>query len=324
LEAAREEWQKMVDQGILVPSSSPWGAPIVMVKKPGGKGWRMCLDFRAGNAVAVKQHYPLPRVQDTLDKIGDCTCFASLDCLKAFWQIPASKTTQPKTAINFPWGKWEMRVMPMGMQAASATFQRTMDVLLRDIAFAVGYIDDILVFSQSWEDHLLHFAIVLDRIGGAGLVFNPKKCSIGKPSTKFLGHLVSADGRRPDPSKLEGVVNAAFPATKKEMHHWVSLAGYYAPHVEDFALITGRLQDYIHSRPVKAANGKMIHLPADDATREAFTNLQKILTKDLVLAHPDFDKPFTCQEGRRLRRSVGAARQGGHPQGGLNVVGALD
>ena len=293
MEAAREEWQKMVDQGILVPSSSPWGAPIVMVKKPGGKGWRMCLDFRAGNAVAVKQHYPLPRVQETLDKIGDCTCFASLDCLKAFWQIPASKATQPKTAINFPWGKWEMRVMPMGMQAASATFQRTMDVLLRDISFAVGYIDDILVFSQSWEDHLLHVALVLDRIGGAGLVFNPKKCSIGKPSTKFLGHVVSADGRRPDPSKLECVINAAFPATKKEMHHWVSLAGYYAPHLENFALDTAKLQDYIHSRPVKAPNGKMVHLPADDATRDAFTNLQKVLTKDLVLAHPDFDKPFT-------------------------------
>ena len=87
MEAARAEFEKMVDQGILVPSSSPWGAPICMVRKASGRGWRLCLDYRLGIAVAVKQHYPLPRVQETLDKIGDATCFASLDCLKAFWQI---------------------------------------------------------------------------------------------------------------------------------------------------------------------------------------------------------------------------------------------
>ena len=178
MEAAKEEFKKMVENGVLVPSISPWGAPIVMVKKPGGRGWRMCLDYRAGNELAVKQHYPLPKVQDTFDKIGKAKFFASLDCLKAFWQIPNSKGTQPKTAINFPWGKWEMTSMPMGMQAASATFQRTMDVLLRDIEFAVGFIDDILVYSNTWEEHLLHVALVLDRVGGAGFTFNPAKCDI--------------------------------------------------------------------------------------------------------------------------------------------------
>ena len=145
-DAARKQLQEMVDQGMLVPSKSPWGAPIVMVRKPNGRGWRMCLDYRAGNAVAVKQHYPLPLVQDTLDKIGNAKFFTSLDCLKAFWQIRNSPETQPKTAINFPWGKFECTRMPMGMQAASATFQRIMDVMIRDIDFCVGFVDDILIF----------------------------------------------------------------------------------------------------------------------------------------------------------------------------------
>ena len=292
LEAARAEWQKMVDQGVCVPSTSPWGAPIVMVRKPNGRGWRLCLDYRLGNNLAVKQHYPLPRIQDTLDKLGKARYFASLDCLKAFWQIPCSPSTQPKTAVNFPWGKWEMTVMPMGMQAASATFQRIMDVLLRDLDFAVGFVDDILVYSETWQDHLLHVAIVLDRVGGSGFTFDPTKCYIGQSSTKFLGHVVSADGTRPDPAKTDAIRDAPVPNNKKDMHHWVSLAGYYAPFIPDYALITAPLQDYIHSKPVKDASGRMVHQPPSDDVIAQFEKLRTCLAGDLVNARPDFDKPF--------------------------------
>ncbi|RPG35591.1 MAG: hypothetical protein CBB72_005435, partial [Muricauda sp. TMED12] len=292
LEAARAEWQKMVDQGVCVPSTSPWGAPIVMVRKPNGRGWRLCLDYRLGNNLAVKQHYPLPRIQDTLDRLGKSRYFASLDCLKAFWQIPCSPSTQPKTAVNFPWGKWEMTVMPMGMQAASATFQRIMDVLLRDLDFAVGFVDDILVYSETWQDHLLHVAIVLDRVGGSGFTFDPTKCYIGQASTKFLGHVVSADGTRPDPAKTDAIRDAPVPDNKKDMHHWVSLAGYYAPFIPDYALITAPLQDYIHSKPIKDASGRMVHQPPSDDVRAHFEKLRSCLAGDLVNARPDFDKPF--------------------------------
>ena len=282
----------MFDQGILVPSTSPWGAPIVMVRKPGGRGWRMCLDYRAGNAVAVKQHYPLPKVQDTLDRIGLAKFFASLDCLKAFWQVPNSKRTQKKTAINFPWGKFEMTCMPMGMQAASATFQQIMDVLLRDLEFCVGFIDDILVFSNTWEDHLMHVAVVLDRVGGSGFTFDPAKCEIGKSSTKFLGHLITAQGNKPDPSKIDTIKEAEFSADKKVLHRWVSLANYYSCFIADFALITAPIQDYIHQRPVKNEKGKFVHPPPGNDVRDAFEKIKEALCSDLVLMRPDFDKPF--------------------------------
>ena len=236
----------MVEQGVLVPSTSPWGGGIVMVRKPKG-GWRLCLDYRAGNAVSVKQHYPLPRVQECIDRIGRAKYFASFDVLKAFWQIPSSVTTQPKTEVNFPWGKYDFVTMPMGMQAASATYQRIMDVLLRDLDFCVGYIDDALIYSETWQDHLAHVALVLDRIGGAGLTLNPAKCEIGKSSAPLLGHLICADGNRPDPGKLKVIRDATFPKTKKEMHHWVSLAGFYAPFLPSFALVTELLYAYIHA-----------------------------------------------------------------------------
>ena len=291
-DAARKQWQEMVDQGMLVPSKSPWGAPIVMVRKPNGRGWRMCLDYRAGNAVAVKQHYPLPLVQDTLDKIGNAKFFTSLDCLKAFWQIRNSPETQPKTAINFPWGKFECTRMPMGMQAASATFQRIMDVMIRDIDFCVGFVDDILIFSHTWEDHLAHVACVLDRVGGAGLVFDPSKCEIGKSSTKFLGVIVAADGNRPDPDKISTVKDAEFPPDRKTMHSWVALLNYYARHIPEFAIITTPLQAYIHEKPHKDKNGKFVWHPASQEVRDAFDKLKAALVGDLVLARPDYTKQF--------------------------------
>ena len=295
LEAAKAEWQKMVQQGVLVPSTSPWGAPIVMVRKPGGRGWRMCLDFRAGNELAVKQHYPLPRVQDALDRIGSASYFASLDCLKAFWQIPNSKSTQSKTAINFPWGKWEFTTMPMGMQAASATFQRTMDVLLRDLSFAVGFIDDVLIYSNTWQEHLLHVACVLDRIGGAGFTFNAAKCEIGRSSTKFLGHIVSREGIHPDSGKLDVIRNAPFPSSKKDLHKWVSFANYYANFVPDFALVTSCIQEYVHSKP-KDSNGRFTTAdPPDQQVRDAFETVKEALCKEPVLIRPDFSVPFILE-----------------------------
>ena len=182
--------------------------------------------------------------------------------------------------------------MPMGMQAASATFQRIMDVLLRDLDFAVGFVDDILVYSETWQDHLLHVAIVLDRVGGSGFTFDPTKCYIGQASTKFLGHVVSADGTRPDPAKTDAIRDAPVPDNKKDMHHWVSLAGYYAPFIPDYALITAPLQDYIHSKPIKDASGRMVHQPPSDDVRAHFEKLRSCLAGDLVNARPDFDKPF--------------------------------
>lgn len=302
--AAREIWQKMVDQGVLVPSTSPWGAPIVMVRKPKG-GWRMCLDYRACNALATKQHYPLKKVQEAIDTIGKAKYFSSVDALSAFWQIPCSAETQPKTAINFPWGKFEMTVMPMGAQAASATYQRIVDVLLRDLTFAVGYIDDCLVFSETWEDHLAHVAVVLDRIGGAGFTLNPKKCEIGRRSTKFLGHVVSAEGTRPDPDKLGPVKNASFPTVRKDLHHWVSLVGFYSQYIPNFALLTAPIHEYIHAKLERAPNGKMVVPPPSQAVKSAFERIKEYLCSDLIVVRPDFSKPFILVVDASLLNGAG-------------------
>ena len=116
-EAAYKVYEELVRDGKLVPSTSAFGSPIVMVRKPGGGGWRMALDFRLVNDCTVKQHYPLPHVQQCLDAMGKAKYFSTLDCISAFWNIPVSKKTQELTAVNFPWGKFAFTGMPMGMQA---------------------------------------------------------------------------------------------------------------------------------------------------------------------------------------------------------------
>ena len=156
----------------------------------------MALDFRLVNDCTVKQHYPLPHVQQCLDAMGKAKYFTTLDCISAFWNIPVSKTTQELTAVNFPWGKFAFTGMPMGMQAASAHYQRSMDLLLGHLQprIAISYIDDICIFSNTWAQHMLDVATVIDRVGGAGFKFKPSKCRIGKSTAKFLGYEVSGDG----------------------------------------------------------------------------------------------------------------------------------
>ena len=275
----------MVANGVLVPSTSPWGAPILMVRKPKVQnGWRVCIDYRRSNALAVKQHYPLPKVQDTLDKIGKAKYFSSVDALCAFWQVPCSARTQPTTAVNFPWGKWEFTTMPMGIQAGSATYQRIMDSLCGDLHFAVAFIDDILIFSETWEQHLLDVAVVLDRIGGAGFTLAPRKCVIGAASCVFLGHLIDAQGIRPDPAKVAVLREASFPQNTADLHHWVGLAGHYSQFVPYYALLAEVLQGQIHSPQPQPSL----------AALSAFEVIKKVLTDEdgPVLCRPDFTLPF--------------------------------
>ena len=295
---ARKEFDKMASNGVIVPSSSPWGAPLMMVKKPGG-GWRAAVDYRRANALAVKQHYPLPLIGTTLDRIGRSKFFSSIDALTAFWQVPCSKRMQPTTAVNFPWGKWEFTTMPMGIQAGSATYQRIMDLLTNDLDFCVTFIDDVLVHSETWEQHLLDVAVVLDRIGGAGFTLKPSKCTIGEPSCVFLGHLIDAQGIRPDPSKVAEIRDAAFPSKVEDLHHWVGLCGYYSQFVPQFALIAESLNRRIHQ-------GKS-RVPAF-AALAAFEHVKYILTDEggPILVRPDFTKNFMLACDAATSRGLGA------------------
>ncbi|GFX27079.1 hypothetical protein TNCV_439851 [Trichonephila clavipes] len=199
-----EEVQKMLDEGIVQPSESPWSSPIVLVRKKDGS-WRFCVDYRKLNSVTKKDVYPLPRIDDTLDCLKGAMFFSSMDLRSGYWQIEIDEADREKTAFITPEGLYEFKVMPFGLCNAPATFERMMDNLLRHFKWTMClcYLDDIIVFSETFEDHLIRLRLVLKCLQEAGLKLNSKKCLFAAQEVKILGHLVSSNGVRPDPDKIK-------------------------------------------------------------------------------------------------------------------------
>src|SRR3569833_406237 len=174
------------------PSTSPYGAPILFVPKPNGRGLRMCVDYRMLNQMSVKSRYPLPRIDDMLDTVSGAKFFTSLDLTSGYWQIRISEADVPKTAFRTPFGHFEWRVLPFGLTNAPATFQSVMNGIfepyLRD--FVVVYLDDILIFSKSEEEHEAHVRLVLEILRRERFYVCKDKRSFVQSENKFLGHIV--------------------------------------------------------------------------------------------------------------------------------------
>ena len=189
-EELHQEIRSLVQEGILVPSRSPWSSPMVPIKKTDGT-LRLCIDFRCLNKVTTPDPYQMPRVDDLLDEVAGASWLSKLDMNRVFYQVPLQPDAQPKTAFCSPWGKFQFTRMPFGLRNAPATFQRAMDEVLGEQAdYSSTYIDDIIVYSSSWKDHLVHIREVLQALRQAGLTAKPSKCVWGAKSLTYLGHTV--------------------------------------------------------------------------------------------------------------------------------------
>ena len=205
--AFADEEEKVVkqleEQGIIRASTSPWASPIVLVRKKSGK-IRPCVDYRRLNAVTIKDAFPLPRITDCLDAVADATMFSCFDVTSGYHQIPVKESDVPKTAFCTKYGLYEYTSMPMGLTNSPATFQRFMELALRGLQWhtCLIYLDDIVVFGKTFDEHLQRVEEVLDRIKAAGLKLKPEKCQLFHREVDFLGHLVSADGIKPNPHNI--------------------------------------------------------------------------------------------------------------------------
>src|SRR5581483_3630745 len=227
-EIIREEIQKMLDKGIIQESSSPWTLPVVLVKKKDGET-RFCVDYRKLNKITRKDRHPLPRIDDLLDSFGNSVCFTTLDLASGYWQIEMDPRDKEKTAFITDDGIYEFNVMPFGLTNAPATFQRMMNKAFARIIgkFVVVYLDDLNIFSRNFNEHLVHLREVFERLRNAGLKLKAKKCHFFKQELAFLGHVVSADGVKPDQDKVRAVQEYPAPRNLRELRQFLGLASYY-------------------------------------------------------------------------------------------------
>ena len=307
-----EEEKQLLDNGTIIPSSSPWAAPIVCVQKK-DKSLRMCIDYRQLNAITTDDPYPLPRIEELLDSVATANYISTIDLSKGYYQIPISPKDQAKTAFVTPSGKFEFTKMPFGLKGAPATFQRTMDSLLQNHrSYASAYIDDIVTFSSSWKEHLTHLRNVLQELREAGFTVKKRKCAFARQEVTFLGHVVGAGKTRPQQAKLEAIKNFRKPQKKKDIRSFLGLVGYYRKFIPNFSTLAAPLSDLTGKKIPDKPNWTFVH-------QESFENLKKALTSDSILMTPDPHKEFTLQTDASTR-GVGAVLSQRDSYGSLRPV----
>lgn len=230
--------QELVDKGFIRPSFSPWGAPVLFVKKKDGS-MRLCIDYRELNKLTVKNRYPLPRIDDLFDQLQGSCFFSKIDLRSGYHQLRVQEDDIPKTAFRTRYGHYEFLVMPFGLTNAPAAFMDLMNRICRPYLdkFVIVFIDDILIYSHSREDHEEHLRLVLDLLRKEQLYAKSSKCEFWLTKVQFLGHVISAKGIHVDPAKIEAVKSWNSPKTPSEIRSFLGLAGYYRRFIENFSKI---------------------------------------------------------------------------------------
>lgn len=284
--------QGMLTSGIIRESTSPWAAPIVLVRKKDGT-LRFCVDYRKLNAVTHRDAYPLPRIEEALTTLSKATYYSTMDLASGYWQVEVDARDREKTAFSTPVGLFEFERMPFGLCNAPATFQRLMQSCLGGLVSEslLVYLDDVIVFSPDFETHLTDLEAVFERLAKYGLKLRPAKCALFRERVKFLGHLVSAEGVAPDPDKVASVQDWVAPKTVRQVRSFLGFVGYYRRFIEGFACLARPL----HALLVGTSNkGKRHSGPVNwtPACEQAFKVLKHKLIQAPILAFADFTLPF--------------------------------
>ena len=240
-EGVRAEVNKLVELGIVVPSTSPWASPVVPVPKGDGTV-RVCVDYRKLNEVTTADPYYMATMDEILERVGGSRIISKLDLAKGFYQVEVDPSSQEKTAFVSPYGKFEFRRMPFGLKNAPAMFQRLMEVVLGDCyGCSAPYIDDVVVFSNSGEEHVQHLRCVLECLRKYGLTIKEAKCEWGKVKLEYLGHVIGGGELAVPAHRAAAMANYIQPRTKKQLRSFLGAAGYYRQFVKGFARLSAVL-----------------------------------------------------------------------------------
>ena len=285
LKELKSQLQELLDKGFIRPSVSPWGAPVLFVKKKDGT-LRMCIDYRQINKVTVKNKYPLPRIEDLFDQLKGAGVFSKIDRRSGYYQLRVKKEDVPKTAFRTRYGHYEFLVMPFGLTNAPTAFMDLMNRVFRPYVdqFVVVFIDEILVYSKDAQEHEHHLRIVLETLREMKLYDKLSKCDFWLKEVSFLGHIVSAEGIRVDPAKIEAVMNWKSPQNVTEVRSFLGLAGYYRRFVRGFSVIASPLTKLLR---------KGIKFEWTHKCQNSFEQLKGMLVEAPVLTQLTSGKEYT-------------------------------
>lgn len=298
-EAVKQHIHHLLQNQVVRESSSPYASPIVIVRKKDGQ-IRLCVDYRHLNAKTRKDAFPLPRIEESLDALCGAEWFSTLDLASGYNQVPVAEGDKCKTAFCTPFGLFEFNRMPFGLCNAPSTFQRLMERMFGDQRFQtlLLYLDDIIIFSSTVQQHLERLEMVLSRLQRQGLKANLQKCCFFQPQVTYLGHVVSKAGVSTDPAKINAVSEWRRPANVTDLRSFLGFASYYRRFVKGFAKMAAplhRLVAEVGGTKKKRGSREPLEHCWTEECESSFQGLKQSLITAPVLAYADFSRQFVVE-----------------------------
>ena len=285
LPALKAEVDYLLEHNLAKPSASPWASPCILVKKPNNK-FRMCTDYRKLNQVTIKDAYPLPRITDIIDSVSNAKFLSQMDLMKGYYQIQLTERARSISAFTTPFGLFEYHVLPFGMTNAPATFQRVMQEVIRGLPNVYVYLDDLVIATDTWEEHLFTLEELFKRLKTANLTINLGKSSFGRGQVKYLGHIVGSGAVMPKDTNIKSIKDFPPPANKKNLKTFLGMVSYYSRFCPNFSIITA---------PLFALTSNKVIFKWEPKHDRAFNQLKLFMMSKPLLQAPDFSKPFLLQ-----------------------------
>lgn len=279
------EVEYMLQHGLAVHSQSPWSSPCLLVPKSDGS-YRFCTDYRKVNSLTKPDSFPLPRLEDCVDRVGSARYVTKLDLLKGYWQVPLTPRASEISAFVTPEHFLQYQVLAFGMRNAPATFQRLMQVVLSGVPNCNAYLDDVVIYSKTWEDHVKSLELVFSRLAAASLTLNLAKCEIGKAVVTYLGKQVGQGCVKPVEAKVTAILEFPTPRNKRELRRFLGMSGYYRGFCCNFSTVVSSLTDLLSTTK---------SFKWSTECDKAFKAAKDLLCHAPVLSAPNFDLPFKLQ-----------------------------